>query len=631
MTRTASRPRRTAHVPRHLRTDPATAAGPTRSAAPSAAVPSTPDASAPDPSAADASTVGLPEAPETAAPAPARPRTGLMRASMLMASGSIVSRLLGFVRNFLFGLITAGSMTAAASSFSAANQLPNTIWILVGGGTLNAILVPAIVKAAKQPDRGSDYISRLMTLVVLVSGGLTAICIVGVPLLLTLTSGNLPPATYALAVQLGYWMMPQIMLSALYVMCGQLLNAHDSFGPYQWAPVMNNLVGIVGGLLFLAVWGRQGDATAWTIPMVIALAAINVGGSGAQVAFLIVYVRKLRLRLRPTWGFRGLGFGKLSRLGLWTLAMLGIAQLGIWATRWSTGNAAHEVERLNEIDRSAAQSYPALTSIDWAYMAFMIPQGIIAVTIVTAIFPRISRHAADGEHADALAEYARTGRVLAVPMFLSAAVFIALAGPIMWVIGGGTGPVGARANGWVLIGYMVGLVPFAATYLVKRVFYAYEDARAPFWMQIPNTVVSLAAVGPILLLVDPRWATATAATVSSLGNVLGWALGLYLLRRRATALGARTTGTRRSVLTYLKLLAAAAAGITAGAGAVHLLGDLLWFHRLLTVPLGAVVAAIIAAVFVGVAHLLRVEELTWAMSLVTRKLRRSGKSPATTS
>lgn len=91
----------------------------------------------------------------------------------------------------------------------------------------------------KRPDRGSDYISRLMTLVaVLLSLGVTVVCMVAVPLLLTLTSGVLPPATYALAVQLGYWMMPRIFFSALYVMCGQLLNAHDSFGPYQWAPVL---------------------------------------------------------------------------------------------------------------------------------------------------------------------------------------------------------------------------------------------------------------------------------------------------------------------------------------------------------------------------------------------------------
>ncbi len=167
---------------------------------------------------------------------PPTSRSKLMQASVLMASGSMVSRLLGFVRNYLFGMVLAGSATSAASAFSAANALPNTVWLLVGGGTLNAILVPAIVRAVKQPDRGSEYISKLMTLVVTASAVLTAICIAAVPLLLVLTSGVLPAETYALAVQLGYWMMPQILFSALYVMCGQLLNAHDSFGPYQWAP-----------------------------------------------------------------------------------------------------------------------------------------------------------------------------------------------------------------------------------------------------------------------------------------------------------------------------------------------------------------------------------------------------------
>ena len=130
-------------------------------------------------------------------------RSKLMQASVLMAAGSTVSRLLGFVRNFMFGLILAGSMSAAASSFSAANTLPNTVWLLVGGGTLNAILVPAIVRAVKRPDRGSDYISRLMTLVATVSLAITVICMLGVPLLLPLTSGGLPPESYARAVELG--------------------------------------------------------------------------------------------------------------------------------------------------------------------------------------------------------------------------------------------------------------------------------------------------------------------------------------------------------------------------------------------------------------------------------------------
>ena len=532
----------------------------------------------------------------------------MLKASVVMASGSIVSRLLGFVRNFLFGAILAGSMTSAASAFSAANALPNTVWLFVGGGTLNAILVPAIVRAVQRPDRGSDYVSRLTTLVSLVSLVLTGLCMVLVPVLLVLTSGSLPPATYALAMQLGYWMMPQIFFSALYVMCGQLLNAHDSFGPYQWAPVINNLIGIVGAALFLGMWGAVGDPTVWTLPMIVAMAAINVGGSAGQVMFLTWYVRKLDLRLRPRWGFRGLGLGTLSRIGLWTLAMLGLGQLGVWATRWSTGGAVRAAEAAGK-DADLAARYPGLLSIDWAYMAFMIPQGIIAVSLVTAAFPAISRSAAKGDHHGALASYTRTNRMLAVPMILCTVVFGALAGPIMWVIGGGTGPIGARANGAVLVGYMLGLVPFAALYLVKRVFYAYEDARVPFLTQLPNTLASLIGAPIILTVVDPAWATATAATVSSVGNLAGWLLALWFLRRHARRLGETVPGTRASLALAGKLVVAGAVAWAVGAGLVALLDGAIWTHRWVAITLGAIIGVIITGVFVLVGHLLRVEEV----------------------
>ncbi|MGP4976226.1 murein biosynthesis integral membrane protein MurJ [Brachybacterium tyrofermentans] len=548
-------------------------------------------------------------------------RSKLMQASVLMAAGSTVSRLLGFVRNFMFGLILAGSMSAAASSFSAANTLPNTVWLLVGGGTLNAILVPAIVRAVKRPDRGSDYISRLMTLVATFSLAITVICMVGVPLLLPLTSGVLPPETYALAVQLGYWMMPQVFFSALYVMCGQLLNAHDSFGPYQWAPVLNNLVGIVGAALFLGMWGKVGAPSEWTLPMIIAMAAINVGGSAAQVVFLFWYVKKLDLRLRPRWGFRGLGLGKLSKIGLWTLAMLGLGQLGVWATRWSTARAGFMTEKLRDHPEQAAR-YPGLLSLDWAYMAFMIPQGIIAVAVVTAVFPTISRRAVDGDHAGALARYAETNRLLAIPMMLCVAVFIALAGPIMWVIGGGTGEIGARANGNVLIAYMLGLVPFASLYLIKRVFYAYEDARTPFLSQIPITAISLAAIPVILLTVDPMWATMTAAACTSLGNLVAWLVGMWQLRRHAARLGTTPPSMRTGAIVAGKLLAATVLSWAAGAGLVALLDDVIWSHRLVAVLVGAVIGVVMAMVFAAAGWVLKMTEVRWLVGQVQRVVTR---------
>src|SRR5690625_6730260 len=130
-----------------------------------------------------------------------------------------------------------------------------------------------------------------------------------VPALLVLTSGVLPPATNALAFQRVVCMMPQIFFSALYVMCGQLLNAHESFGPYQWAPVINNLVAIIGAGIFLGVWGTVGSPADWTMTMVVAMAAINVGGSAFQVLFLFWYVKKLVLSLRHRWGVRGAWLG----------------------------------------------------------------------------------------------------------------------------------------------------------------------------------------------------------------------------------------------------------------------------------------------------------------------------------
>jgi putative peptidoglycan lipid II flippase len=541
-----------------------------------------------------------------------RAKGGLLRATALMASGSLVSRLLGFVRSFLFGAVFVGIGSSVGSAFSAANVMPNTIWIMIGGGTLNAILVPAIVRATRQPDRGSDFTSRLFTLVTLAAAALTVVSMLAVPALMVLTNGNLPPATYALAVTLGYWLMPQMLFSALYVMCGQLLNAHDSFGPYQWAPVFNNLVGIVGAVVFLATWGAQGDPTQWTLPMIVFFAAINVGGTIAEVIFLSFYVRKLGLKLRPKWGFRGLGLGKLGRIGLWTLAMVGLGQVGLWAGRWAVGGAVEAAEQHKD-DSTLAASFPGLATMDYAYMVFMIPQGILAVSLVTAAFPAISRSAVDGQHDDAIARYTAANRQLAVPMTLCTVLVIALAGPIMWVIDKGARPEGAQNAGWVLVGYMIGLVPFAASYLTKRVFYAYEQAKAPFLIQIPVTLAPLVAVVPIMVLAEPLWAAAAAAAAAAVGNILGFLYGQFLLTRLAHRRGTRLEPVGATLGLLIRLGVAGVASLAVGLLLQIPLGDLLWMNRLLTVVLGLVI---------GIAWVLRVQEMRSMVRLVTSRLSR---------
>lgn len=546
-----------------------------------------------------------------------------MRASALMAAGSLFSRLLGFVRNFMLGMVMGGTGTIAFNAFSSANILPSSLWILIGGGTLNAILVPAIVRAMDRPDGGSDYMSRLVTLVLLVTGGFTLLSMLLVNVLLVVANSNLDPVTMRAATTLAYFLLPQMLFSAMYVIFGQILNAHESFGPFQWAPALNNVAAILMSVLFFVLWGSQPDPTTWTWPMVATLAGAQLSGSLVQGLFLWYWTHRIGLRIRLKWGFRGLGLRTLGKLGAWTLGMLALGQVGVFAIRWASAGAVHATAELQKAGKTAeAAKYAGLASLDLSYTVFMIPQGIIVVALVTSVFSAISRHARDGEHAQAYAEYTGMGRVLMVPMLLCTVVFSVLAAPMMWVAVGGTTRVAAEANGLVLTGFMVGLLPFASLYLMKRFFYAYEDARMSFLVQIPIVVVSALAVVPIRLWVDPLYATAAATTVSSLGNLVAWLVGLGMLRRKLASLGVSVSSGARTAATLICLMIATIASGAAGVLLLMAAGDLTWHSRPVAVIVGGVIGVVMTAVYGGVAHLLGVEEIRSAWSTVAR-LRRS--------
>src|SRR5699024_10629534 len=120
--------------------------------------------------------------------------------------------------------------------------------------------------------------------------------------------------------------------------------------------------------------------------------------------------------------------------------------------------------------------------------------------------------------------------------------------------------VAARANGSVLVAYMLGLVPFASLYLIKRYFFAYEDARTPFLVQIPIAAITLLSVPVILNLVDPQWAAMAAAGSASFGNRVAWAMGRGRRGGRRPGLGAEPRGRRPATLSRGSLGGAAVGG-----------------------------------------------------------------------
>ncbi|TKW71093.1 MAG: murein biosynthesis integral membrane protein MurJ, partial [Bradyrhizobium icense] len=174
-----------------------------------------------------------------------------------MAAGTGVSRLLGFLRAVVLAL-ALGATASAADAFSTANTVPNNLYLLIAGGVLNAVLVPQVVRAAKRPDGGEDYVNRVVTAAVVAFALVSVVLVAAAPLVVSAFANDFSGPLRSLTIAFALWCLPQVFFYALYTLLGQLLNARGSFGPYMWAPVVNNVVALAGLGVFVAVFGTAG-------------------------------------------------------------------------------------------------------------------------------------------------------------------------------------------------------------------------------------------------------------------------------------------------------------------------------------------------------------------------------------
>jgi len=190
---------------------------------------------------------------------------GILSASWIMASGTLVSRLTGFVRAAL--LAAALGLALNAEVFNVANTIPNSIYILVAGGVFNTVLVPQLVRAIKNdPDGGDAYANRIITLGAIVLAGVTAVLVLAAPLFLRLvvdgsyfSDPDLAPQRESL-IAFARWCLPQIFFYGMFVLLGQILNARRRFGPMMWAPIANNLLSVLMLVTYLIFFGPTGES-----------------------------------------------------------------------------------------------------------------------------------------------------------------------------------------------------------------------------------------------------------------------------------------------------------------------------------------------------------------------------------
>ncbi|MFD1213602.1 murein biosynthesis integral membrane protein MurJ [Arthrobacter sp. GCM10027362] len=543
------------------------------------------------------------------------------RSSAIMAAGTMVSRVLGFVRTSLLA-VAIGANTTMGDIFEKANTIPNIIYLLLAGGIFNVVLVPQIIKASDSRDGGADFVSRLLSLTLLVLGGITVVVVALAGPIIHLLTKDWTGPMLQLGTAFALWCLPQIFFYGLYAVVGQVLNAHDRFGWYMWAPVLNNVVAIATLVLYIAMFGAytpaRGNPELWTGTQTAVLAGGTTLGIVLQALVLLWPLKRLGLGLRPRFGWRGMGFARTGKVALWTLGTMVVGNsayllYGALASSATAGRLALA---------NGGATVPGEYALNTAQLIALLPHSVFVLSVATVLFNQLSRAQAEND-LDEVRHTINSGlRIIGVATVFGAAVLVVLGGPLGRLFAG-SGPsalASAATLGQVLTILAAGL-PFMSIYFfLNRVFYAEEDARTPLIMQ---SILSGSCV--VLALVMARLVPATVvvyglAVLFAVFNVLSVLLAHYFTRRRLGDYGAGEVAG-----TYIRLGYAALGSGAAGAGVLWLLGGYddggFAMRSILTAMVAiAVVGTVMAAAYLLLLKLLRVRELNDFLAPVLNRL-----------
>ncbi|GMA23704.1 hypothetical protein GCM10025864_14630 [Luteimicrobium album] len=541
-------------------------------------------------------------------------QASLGRSTAVMAAGTAVSRVLGLVRNIV--LVAAVGVTGdVANAFDVANKLPNILFAILAGGVLNAVLVPQIVRAYRAHN-AQERLDKLLTLAGLALVVVTALLTLGASVVVGFYTKGWSPALLHLAVAFAFWCIPQLFFYGVYTLLGQVLNARGQFGPFMWAPVLNNIVAIAGTVVYIWIYGRYttngptADVTTWDSAQIALLAGTATAGIAAQALILLVPLYRRGFRWRPRLGLHGIGLRSAGNVAGWTFMAVLLEQVGIaFITRFaSAASSAND----------ASHAYVAGNAVySQALMIYLLPHSLVTVSIATALFTGIAA-AASRADLDAVRRLLSHGlRTVGVFTFFATAVVALLAGPLTKVLVPSATGLDGTAIAEVLAAMAFGLVGLGGMVLMKWVYFAFEDGRTVFWIQVPATglLVLLSWIGT-LVLPPHLWVVGIgiAMAVSNTATVLLRTAGVSRLLHGLDG--------QRIIGQHVRVALATIVSAIAGAFVLAILpGDFMrsWFAALGTLVL---VGTIMSGVYVGGLRVLRVTELADLLAPFVNKLRR---------
>ena len=407
-------------------------------------------------------------------------------------------------------------------------------------------------------------------------------------------------------------------------MVGQILAAKDHFTAYAWSSVGANIISCIGFGTFIALFGRATEHPLdfWTAGKIALTAGTWTLGVAFQALVLFIPLTKIGLKYRPIFGLRGIGLRSMGPVAAWSVGIVVIDQLAnIVITRTSTNAPmlAQQKFGINPLDVAGNASYQN------AYTIYMLPYSLIAVSLATAIFPKISRAIADHNIAEARTDLSQAMRNMGVIMCYFSVAFVVMPVPIILALLPSVSVREAILMAGPLVTLGVGL-PFASAYLIiQRTFYAFEDGKSPFIFML--FAMGIQAVGVIIgakLLPPTEWTTMI-GTVGAISYILPIPVLYVMLRKRFE----NNIDGPRIAISYLKSIGAAAAAMLIGVmardsvyqlvgaqiGAVD--GHMNWIQAVACAALLTIVTFI---VYAGMLRLLRSEEFDEAIVLLSSRI-----------
>ena len=528
-----------------------------------------------------------------------------------MAAGTLASRITGVFRDI--ALVAAIGTGIFSDTYSVANSIPNIIYILIAGGAINAVFIPALVRHMEDDaDQGKQFTDQLLTLVGLVLIGIVLVTVLVAGLIVHLYATKLwTPEEFDVATMFARWCLPQIFFYGLYTLASQVLNSRNSFSLPMYAPILNNIIVIATAALFVSTMSGIPTAGSVTVAQINLLGFGTTLGVMAQALILIPALAKSGYRFKPNFQFRNVGNGKVGNLAKWTIGFVLVNQITFLL-----------VSNLTTLANVLVAGEPAaiavgFTSYQKGQLMMMLPHSIITVSIITALLPRLSRQAHDKDLSAFGGELSTSLRLVSA-LIIPSAVFLLATGPwlgsLLYGYGASTTAQGA-ALGAVASMFAIGLPAFSLFYVLLRSYYAQENTKTPFMINLGFNALHI-VIGFTLFSLLPNGLQVAGL---ALGYSISYVITCAITWRRV---GNRVPEIRKSGHVRLMVRVSAASVVAALLSYFLVRVTITNQPDLSTLRVAAAIGVftvLFSLAYVGLAKVLRISEISAVLALVRRK------------